>query len=343
MQESERLAELANRVAEEGSVRITTREFLSRFGSERRGKHIVSRIRNWMETQDIRTNPDFEGAFIDGEIKIEAVVHAAADATPVTWTIQVGLGRDAVGVSFPRAWQDATIRLRILPAANRPPESVSPTDPINRATYLMLHRDFSQLPVMEGNYTVKGVISWRSIGSTLALGGSCQRVSDCIEEAREVSIEAPLMEALRDITVHGYVLVRENNAVKGIVTATDVGHQFMQLAGPFLTIGEIEGHLRYLVSERFAIDDINSALDMDIAGVADMDFGDYCRLLENPSHWGQLNLNIDRQAFVRDLHAVREIRNDVMHFDSEGLDPEQSDVLERTAHFVRTLLRMNAI
>ena len=319
---------------------MTTRQFLNYyFNSQRRGKHVVAGIRNWMDSHNIRTNPDFEGAFIDGEISVETEVSVTGSAT-----VSADAQQDEIpGVGASHDWQDATIRIRVLPAANRTPESVSPNDPINRATYLMLQRDFSQLPVMEGNYTVKGVISWRSIGSTLALGGSCPRVSDCMEEAREISIDTPLMEAMRDITVHGYVLVKENNAVKGIVTATDVGNQFVQLAGPFLTIGEIEGHLRYLVNERFGIEDINRALDANIAGVADMDFGDYCRLLENPSHWGNLNLNIDRQEFIRDLNAVREIRNDVMHFDPEGLSPEQTEALERTARFFRTLLRMDAI
>ena len=44
------------------------------------------------------------------------------------------------------------------------------------------------------------------------------------------------------------VLVRNGDRiVTGIVTATDLSGLFRQLAGPFLFIGEIEGHLRNLI------------------------------------------------------------------------------------------------
>ena len=56
-----------------------------------------------------------------------------------------------------------------------------------------------------------------------------------------------------------------------------------------------------------------------ITTVADLNFGEYIKLIEFPNNWEKLNLQIDRTQFVRILHEVREIRNDVMHFDPDGL------------------------
>jgi hypothetical protein len=46
----------------------------------------------------------------------------------------------------------------------------------------------------------------------------------------------------------------------------------------------------------------------------------YVRLVQNEENWSKLGLAIDRVEFARVLDRVREIRNDVMHFDPDGLD-----------------------
>ena len=325
MQQDESVNRLAMRVKDQGPQSMTTREFLLYFGSERRGKNVVSNIRDWMEQQNIHTVPDFEGAFIDGTIRVEAVEEITATA------------------DLPSTIEDATIRIRVLSAANQRPDSVSPTDTIEKAVSLMLLKNVSQLPVMEGDFAVKGIVNWKSICSGLVLGWRCQKVSDCMEAVKDIQIDAPLLDAVRDISEHGYVLVKENNAVTGIVTASEVAAQFQKLAGPFLAIGEIERHLRSLVRQKFSLEEINSAIGKDIANVADMDFGDYCRLLENPDRWSQLHSAIDREIFIRPLNAVREIRNDVMHFDPEGLSVAQEATLNMFAKLLQNLSNMRAI
>ncbi len=41
--------------------------------------------------------------------------------------------------------------------------------------------------------------------------------------------------------------------------------------------------------------------------------------------------------------AEREIRNDVMHFDPDGIDPNDTNKLEEIAQFFRDLRRVGAI
>jgi hypothetical protein len=46
------------------------------------------------------------------------------------------------------------------------------------------------------------------------------------------------------------------------------------------------------------------------------------RLLENPKRRKELAVKIDRKTFVEELKRVGRIRNDVIHFDPDGLSPK---------------------
>ena len=333
----ERLEQIAERMtgeiqagAKAAPERVTVRNLLSWFGYMRRGKYVVSQIRNKMEELDLRAVPDFEFAWVDSTISIE-FTQEAGEAAETSEELD-----------------DPTVRIGALEAANRKPTTVKPDEALNVATTLMHLKDYSQLPVMTTERDVKGVISWKSIGSRLALERECKVVRDCMDPPREIGIGAPLFDAVEAISEHGYVLVRGNDrTITGIVTASDVGDQFAQLAEPFLVIGEIEGYLRRLVHGRFTVDELNEALNEEgerrIEGSADLTFGGYCRLLQNPEYWDRLGMSIDRATFTQHLDAVREIRNDVMHFDPDGLEPEHETTLKDLTRFFRNLVRMGAI
>ena len=322
----ERLAKEIKQDIEKGAapspVELTVREFIGWYGKRRRGSLLVKHIRNKMEALQLRTVPDFEFAYIDSKIKIETA-----------------------GDSPSGGLEDPVHRIGTLAAAHNKPMSVAPDEPLKVATTKMQINDFSQLPVMTGERTVKGIISWKSIGTSFSLGGPGAGVRDCMEESvEEISIDAPLYEAIGSIAKHGYLLVRgKDKAVTGIVTETDLSEQFMHLAGPFLLIGEIEGHLRQLIHGKFTVEEMRSTSESegerDISGSADLTFGGYCRLLQNPDYWERLNLAVDRGQFVEHLESVRKIRNDVMHFDPDGLSPEDERMLRGVARFLETLIR----
>lgn len=325
----EALAEEIKQDIEKGaaprSLKLTVREFIGWYGNRRRGSWLVSRIRNKMEALKLRTVPDFEFAYIDSAIEIKTA-----------------------GGSRSGGLEDPVHRIGSLAAAHNKPMSVAPDEPLEVATTKMQLHDFSQLPVMTGDRTVKGIISWKSMGTSFSLGGPCEWVRDCMEEpAEETSIDAPLYEAIGSIAKHGYSLVRgKDNAVTGIVTASDLSEQFMHLAGPFLLIGEIEGHLRQLIHGKFTVEEMQLTSEGEgrrgISGSADLTFGGYCRLLSKPEYWDRLNLGVDRRQFVKHLETVRNIRNDVMHFDPDGLSPEDERMLGSVARFLETLIRKRA-
>ncbi len=279
-----------------------------------------------MDRLGLRTVPDFEYAFIDSEIAIQS-------------------DSEAMSSDAGRQPDDSTHRIGSLEAANRKPVRVNPEQSIKVATTLMHLNNFSQLPVMKTDHSVEGVISWKSIGIQASLGQECKKVSHCMEPAQENSINTPLLDVIGTITEHGYVLVRDAcNQISGIVTASDLSKQFMALAGPFLLIGEIEGHLRQLIHNKFTVDELQEANtglknSREIVGSADLTLGGYCRLLENEGNWEKLNVEVDRHQFVSQIDDVRKLRNDVMHFDPEGLSEDDTRMLRNVARFLEQLVR----
>jgi CBS domain-containing protein len=233
-----------------------------------------------------------------------------------------------------------------LAASTRKPLAVSPETKLEEAFTHMLTNDFSQLPVMTSERDVKGVITWATIGSRLAMGKNCSLAREVMEQHYEIRADASLISAIGIIAEHQYVLVRgHDQKIKGIVTASDLSLQFQQLAEPFLLLGEIENHLRQVISQRFTHTELKSAKDptdtrREVTSVADLSYGEYKRLLENPERWEKLNITVDRKTCLEKFENVRRIRNEVMHFDPDGI-PERD--LQAIREFARFLQRLQII
>ena len=169
-----------------------------------------------------------------------------------------------------------------------------------------------------------------------------------MDDSHEIRADASLFQAIPIIVEHQYVLVRgSDNKISGIVTATDLSLQFGQLAEPFLLLGEIENHIRRILGEKFSADELKmvgdpSDKDRKIEDVADLTFGEYIRLLENEERWEKVSISVDRLTFCKQIDEVRLIRNDVMHFDPDGIPESDLDKLRHSARFLQRLQTMGA-
>jgi hypothetical protein len=126
------------------------------------------------------------------------------------------------------------------------------------------------------------------------------------------------------------------------VTSSDLSVQFQALTEPFLLLSEVENDLRRIIQSKYQQEELQAAKDpadtsRTIASVHDMNFGEYIRLLENAERWKKLEIMLDRKAFIENLNSVRRIRNDVMHFDPDGIPPEDLQVLRLFAAFLARL------
>jgi CBS domain-containing protein len=305
----------------------SVRAFLLWFGAERRGYRVIRRVRSALRRHGVATKPDFESAYIDGAI---AFIKAPPEAQA-----QPGVADDSA--------PDPTYRIGRLGSANRVPTYVAPDASLQQVTTVLMSNDFSQVPVMTGPRSVKGIVTWKSIGMRLALKKPVAVAGDCMEDAIVVRSVAPLFSAISIIAAHDYILVEANDTtICGIVTASDLNEQFRLLAEPFLLVGEIENGVRRLLHGKFTLAELNAAKapgddSRQIGTPADLTFGEYIWLVEGGAHWAKLKVEIDRVTFIAQLKRVRDIRNDVMHFDPDGLDDDDLIFLREFAQFLKCL------
>jgi len=314
--------------------RETVRTFLLWFGAERRGYNVVRRVRSVLKRHGLTTTPDFEYTWLDGTI---AFLAAPPEGT--------GTAAAASGT----AAADPTFRIGRLDAANKAPISVKPDATLQQAVTIMLTNDFSQLPVMTGPRDLKGMVSWKTIGSRLALKRPCVNVRDAMEPAQVVSVDESLFDAISRIASHDYVLVQASDKTyTGIVTASDFNFQFQALAEPFLLVGEIENGLRRILHQKFNLKELEEAKapgddGRTIESPSDLTLGEHVRLIEPEKRWKKLKIEIDRVEFLQRLNRVRDVRNDVMHFDPDGLSPDDLVFLREFAQFLKRLRDVGAV
>lgn len=352
----ERLTAIANRIrAGDEPPAETVRTLLSWFGAQRRGSVVVWSIRDALDRAELLTDPDFEDAYIDSLVQFRPRVSAQAVATGAAATTASAVGASTREPSSPpppgpspptNLHVDSSFRLRKLAAANRTPLSIKPDAPLSEAITLMLSRDYSQLPVMTTERDVKGAISWRSVATRLALKRDGSSVREFMDSVEILQADASLFDAIRVIVQQQYVLVQETDKrIVGIVTSSDLSAQFQQLTEPFLLLSEIENSLRRALHSKFTADElaqVKDPVDMSrqIQTPHDMTFGEYIVLLEKPERWSKLGLVLDRGVFLERLKQVRNIRNDVMHFDPDPIGPED---LERLRDFAKLLQRLREL
>lgn len=341
-----RLASIADKLHNGEVVQpITVRTLLAWNGASRRGYWVVYFINQALAKAGLQTNPDFESAYIDAYIRFE--IKKPGEIGDGTWATESPIDVSSIqgpDVATARPATDPTIRISRLAAANKALISVKPDVPLAEAVTLMLYYDYSQLPVMPNDRDVKGVISWNSIGARLATGAVGSRVRELMDAHIEIQDDVSLFDAIPVVVKNQYVLVRaaSDRRISGIVTSSDLGLQFKQLAEPFLLLGEIENYIRHVIAvAAFSTDVLSQVKDPNdpdrvIGSAADLTFGEYIRLLQSEVHWATAGLPIDRAEFCKLLEEVRQIRNDVMHFDPDGVDDDALDKLRRlTAMFQR--------
>jgi predicted transcriptional regulator len=323
----------------------TVRELLAWFGVQRRGISIVKRIRRSLRRAGLEA-PDFESAYLDGPIYFQLRTKTPAREQQFGETIAGEEAADGTGAPariLTPGESELTYKISKLKAANNPPLSVTPDTSVNQAVTLMLVHHFSQLPVMTSPHTVKGILTWAALGAALARGRKAEVVRDVMDTHHEVRSDTSIFQAMPIIVQHNCVLIRgSDNRISGIVTATDLNEQFAVLTEPFLLLGDIENHIRRIIDGHFSAHELLVIREPGdekrvVEDAADLTFGEYIRLLENPERWSKLTYSLDREAICNKLERIRVIRNDVMHFDPDGIASEDLSLLRDFAGFLQRL------
>jgi CBS domain-containing protein len=340
-----------------GEVPLTTaRELLTLFGAKRRGTRVVAWIRHELSARNLVTEPDFDEVWVDVTLRVKRPQSAATEALAPskgagTSAGPAGTGQGEAGAappasSLPKQKEaDPIRRISLLRAANKKVISVLPSTPLTEAMTTMMLDDFSQLPVIQGERSCKGAVTWQSIARETALGKECRTVNDCLVPAEVVDWNVPLLEAISRVVANGFALVRgQDQRFQGIVTVADLSLQFGAFSEPFLLLEQIENLLRAKIRECFTVEEIRKAKhDADAArevnDVSDLTFGEYVRLLEATESWPKLKVSFDRGPFLAKLKEVRDLRNDIMHFDPEPLEDDDIALLRNFATFLERVAK----
>lgn len=322
MSSSELLIEAAEKADSGEAVELSVREFIAHWGAKRRGYRVVSRINRDLGAALLVTVPEFDETGIDSRIEIRRRVDNPANQ-----------GDSA------QERRDYGLPIGTLPSATSGVVSVTRGDSLLLAYTRMQINDYSQLPVMNGERHVEGAVTWRSITEAL-LKNPAATLADAIAAVEVVQYDEDLLDLVDEIVEHEFVLVGDRSKrITGLVTTADVSLLFADRALTFLQIGEIDQRLRDIVASRFTIEEVKAVCERPDGPVSAVDFddlsmGDYEQVLANPDLWQRLGWPLDRKEFHLLLRDVREVRNDVMHFNPDPIEPER---LSRVAGLVELL------
>jgi CBS domain-containing protein len=243
-------------------------------------------------------------------------------------------GEDPLGL-LPQS----AMRIGAIPSAGLGVTSVMPEDSLARAMGAMAELGYSQLPVLDSIGKLQGVVTWASIAYMHATGRTPSVLNALTSEFHVVDAATHLMSALPFIQAHGFVLVRNRaGELIGIVTTADLASEFVSVAGPFFTLGEIERRLRRCLGRVYGEEDVRQVhKDRRRSSVDQLMFSEYIRLLDDELRWKKLNWpGVDRTHFVGLLRHVKDVRNTVMHFNGGPLHNDQLAMLDRFVGILRS-------
>lgn len=301
---------------------ITPRDLFSAFDFQRRTWRNCEIVDAYLTDKNMELRPGYNDVWIDNPV----ILHHKKVASSYV--------------------QNPIKCVRVLKSATTAPKCVSFNDKLSKATTIMQMHNYSQLPVLKGSSEIYGYISWKSIGTAQVNGVDSDMVKDYVDRnITKLELDCPLMNAIEYVCKNDFaVVVDQTKKPCGIITTADITSQFISNTSPFVYIEQIESQLRLLMKGAFLLEEIQKVCTEDkraatITSIDDLTFGEYIRLIENEEQWKHLDLcSVDRTMFIKRMDEVREIRNDVMHFEPAGITSEQTDLLHETSDFLSMLI-----
>lgn len=300
--------------------KVTPRTLINAVGYERRSPNACRMIDEFLECNDLEVVSHYLNEWVDNEIEVRPKEKATK-----------------------RLREDPIKRLGLLKAANTKPTSVDNSDSLQKAVTLMMLNNYSQLPVMKGPRAVVGYISWETIGEAISKGETSKLVKDYKRETvRTLKRDTPLLRAIHEVYKNDFIVVTaDDGAPCGIVTTADISSQFLTWTEPFVMLEQIENLIRHILDGKILKEDLEKVCQEESRkpeSIDDLTFGEYIALIENPKQWERIGLkSVDRALFVQSLNEVREIRNDIMHFDPEGIDDCSKEKLKAVGDYLTKL------
>lgn len=303
---------------------VTPRELINHYGYQRRSWGICQHIVEQLQKQELELSSDPYSEWIEAHIELR---HKAVATTKVD--------------------DDAIRRVKSMEAANHKPTYVDRNDSIEHAITLMMQNDYSQLPVVSGGErTLIGYISWKTIGLANWKGVKGDTVeafmSDQITSIRRTT---SLLRAIHIVAEKEFVVVlNEDKTMNGIITTADIASEFFSItqAEAFLLLEQIELQIRKLINRGgILLEELQKVCaeeGREVNCIDDLTFGEYIRVIDDSKNWKKIGIKSEKGAFIAFLNQIREIRNDVMHFEPDGIKKEKIEDLRNMARYLSELM-----
>jgi hypothetical protein len=335
----------ARELAQKDPLRIRVIDLLATWGADSRDSGLNDQIEAELSNYGLGTDPSFTAVSLNERISLKLLdeISDQADESPAPQEVAETepvptLHTPPEKANSSGARKRLGVTVGTLRSASAGVEYVKPGAGFEEAITKMLINDYSQLAVMSSPHSLKGAVNWRSIARARHSKPDAG-LEAAIFTPKEYPYTTDLIDALPTLDEEDFFFVRgPSGAVNGIVTAADVVSAYRDMASPFLMIGEIDQMLRNIVEVAFDSETISEGCDPGgtraITSVTQLTMGDYKQILDHPARWGDLEWPLDRRVFCDRLDTVREIRNKVMHFNS---DPISEITLQRLRHFIDLL------
>lgn len=319
--------DLVHEIKTTGQGRVLSkRDFIYLFGYyQKRTSGNVWRINEYLRKEKMKVTPSYQNGWIDEKIELRE--------------------KDKARISNGEIDEerfDPINRLSVLESASKTPISVKRDDTLEKVYHLLWKNEISQLPVMNDDRTLLGIISWETIAKGLISKKESKSVKDFMRKDFTVLDEnIPLFDAIKHVIKSGFVFVQDKEKkIKGPVTRLDLNTQFIDQIEPYILLEQIENFIRLILHDKIILDDILKLLNRDednrreIESISDLNFGEYLLILSNNQMWETINLPFDKALFVNELDEVRKIRNSIMHFHPDRTPKTDLKLLKKISKFL---------
>jgi len=220
---------------------------------------------------------------------------------------------------------------------------------LNKAIEIMLKNSINQVPVLEGEKVI-GVFSYRSFSRTfysypeILKSHEDLTVADFLEDLEFSRITDELTKVIKEFNDKDAVLVGRPDNLQGIVTTIDALEYFMNIANPFIMIGEIELAIREVIRISIESEKMTECLERCLVDK----YGE-----QVPTRLEDLTLNdlvliirrYDTYDYFKDifganytltstrLKRIPDLRNSVFHF-KHALTVEEYDEIKNTREWI---------
>ena len=221
--------------------------------------------------------------------------------------------------------------------------SIDKSTKVRDALTVMIGKDFSQLPVVNEDGNLVGLINERSISRALIPTNGKISVLDlsvehCHEPALTFSGDTEVFDALNRFEGHSAAIVIENGKPIAIVTGDDLAKYIRDFSESLVLIRDIETKLRMILDSEFSDEKKQReavALALPGSKYDKLTLFEEVRLVCYEAFWPKFEPILKpKELFQQTLDSVREIRNQLMHFRSET-NLAQLDLLRRANWWMR--------